>query len=163
MVEYEIKYSKITNVYIQIKEGKVIVRAPKRLSKKAIDELVSKKESWINKSLEKSMNKIDRKPLYSENEFENIIQDTFKELINITGLVPNNIKIKQMKYAWGSCSAKKNISINHELIKYSRQAIRYVVLHELCHLKHMNHSKEFWALVERYLPNYKEIKKEFKK
>ena len=49
-----------------------------------------------------------------------------------------------------------------ELIKYSEKAIRYVILHELCHIKHMNHSKEFWKLVEKYMPEYKEIQKEFK-
>ena len=44
---------------------------------------------------------------------------------------------------------------------YSKEVIRYVILHELCHIKHMNHSKKFWELVENYMPNYKEVKKEF--
>ena len=77
--------------------------------------------------------------------------------------MPNKITIKKIKYAWGSCSNKKNITINLELIKYSEQAIRYVILHEFCHIKYMNHSKDFWNLVEKYMPDYKQIKKNLNK
>ena len=99
------------------------------------------------------------KPLANIKE---IIEKNANELIQKTGLKPNKITIKQIKYAWGSCSSKKNITLNLELIKYSQQAIRYVILHELCHLKYMNHSRDFWNLVEKYMPNYKQVKKEFK-
>ena len=58
--------------------------------------------------------------------------------------------------------SNKNITINQKLISYSETAIRYVILHELCHLKYMNHSKEFWNLVQIYMPEFKEVKKEFK-
>ena len=88
------------------------------------------------------------------------LAETLKKLLSKNKL--NKITIKEIKYAWGSCSSKKNITINLELIKYSQKAIRYVILHELCHIKHMNHSKEFWKLVEKYMPEYKEIQKEFK-
>ena len=84
------------------------------------------------------------------------------KLIKETGLIPNKIRIKDIKYAWGSCSSNKNITINQKLISYSEDAIRYVILHELCHLKHMNHSKEFWDLVQKYMTEYKQVKKEFK-
>lgn len=162
MPEYEIKYSKIKNIYIQIKNGKVIVKAPKRISKKEIEKIIEQKSEWIQKIIEKENKKQEKKELYTKEEFKEIIEKNANELIQETGVRPNKITIKQIKYAWGSCSSKKNITLNLELIKYSQQAIRYVILHELCHLKYMNHSKDFWNLVEKYMPNYKQIKKEFK-
>lgn len=161
-IEYQIKYSKIKNVYIQIKDGQVIIKAPKRVSKKEIEKLIEQKSEWIQKSLEKENKKQSKQPLYTKEQFKQIVTSNAKELIKETGLIPNKITIKEIKYAWGSCSSKKNITINLELIKYSQKAIRYVILHELCHIKHMNHSKEFWELVEKYMPEYKEIQKEFK-
>lgn len=161
-IEYEIKYSKIKNIYIQIKNGKIIIKAPKRVSKKEIEKIVEQKSEWIQKTLEKEIKKQKKKELYTKEEFKKIIEKNANELIKETGLKPNKITIKQIKYAWGSCSSKKNITLNLELIKYSQQAIRYVILHELCHLKYMNHSKDFWNLVEKYMPDYKQIKKEFK-
>ncbi len=162
ILEYEIKYSKIKNIYIQIKNGKIIIKAPKRVSKKEIEKIVEQKSEWIQKTLEKESKKQKKKELYTKEEFKKIIEKNANELIKETGLKPNKITIKQIKYAWGSCSSKKNITLNLELIKYSQQAIRYVILHELCHLKYMNHSKDFWNLVEKYMPDYKQIKKEFK-
>ena len=157
ILQYEITYSKIKNVYIRIKDGKVLITAPKRISKKELEKVIEKKSDWIKKNLEKSNQKQERKPLYTEEQFKQTIEKNANELIKITGLIPNKIRIKDIKYAWGSCSSNKNITINHKLI-----AIRYVILHELCHLKYMNHSKEFWNLVQKYMPEYKQVKKEFK-
>lgn len=161
--DFEIIYSKIKNVYIQIKNGKVIIKAPNRISKKELEKIIEKKRDWINKNLEKEEKKIDRQDLYSEEEFKNIVEINAKELINLTGLKPNKMRIRDIKYAWGTCSTNKNITLNYKLIKYNEEVIRYVILHELCHIKYMNHSKNFWSLLEKYMPNYKNIKKELKK
>lgn len=160
MIQYEVKYSKIKNVYIQIKDGKVIIKAPKRITKKELEKIIEKKTEWINKNLEKS--KKEKNTLYTEEQFKQIVEKNANELIQLTGLIPNKIRIRKIKYAWGSCSQNKNITINYNLIKYSEKAIKYVILHELCHLKYMNHSKDFWNLVEKYMPEYKKFKKEFK-
>lgn len=161
-IQYEITYSKIKNVYIQIKEGKVLIKAPKRISKKELETIIEQKKDWIEKNLEKEKKKQEKKQLYTQEQFKQIIEKNANELIKETGLIPNKIRIKDIKYAWGSCSSNKNITINQKLIAYSEIAIRYVILHELCHLKYMNHSKEFWDLVQRYMPEYKQVKKEFK-
>ena len=161
-LEYKIKYSKIKNIYIQIKDGKVIIKVPRSVSKKEIEKILEQKSEWIQKAVEKETKKQEKKPLYTKEEFKEIVEKYANELIKQTGLVPNKITIKKIKYAWGSCSSKKNITINLELIKYSEQAIRYVILHEFCHIKYMNHSKDFWNLVEKYMPDYKQVKKEFK-
>lgn len=162
VINYEIIYSKIKNLYIQIKDGKVLVKAPKQYSKKQIEKIVMQKQEWINNTLQKMYKQEKRKELYTDDEFVKIVNKNAQELIHLTGLIPKLIRIRDIKYAWGTCSKNKNITINKQLVKYDEQAIRYVILHELCHLKYMNHSKDFWNLVSTYMPNYKEIRKTFK-
>ena len=70
--------------------------------------------------------------------------------------------IRGQKTRWGSCSARRNLSFNYKLMKYREEIIDYVIIHEMCHLKEMNHSKNFWALVENLCPNFKSLKKELK-
>ena len=162
ITQYEIIYSKIKNVYIQIKDGKVIIKAPKRISEKELEKIIEKKSDWIEKNLEKTSQKQEKPPLYTEEQFKKIVEKNASELINTIGLIPRKIRIRDIKYAWGSCSNNKNITINKKLISYSELAIRYVILHELCHLKYMNHSKDFWDLVQKYMPEYKKAKAELK-
>ena len=83
---------------------------------------------------------------------------TFKE----ASLKPD-LKIRKMKSKWGVCNITKNtITLNQELIKLEPACLIYVIYHELSHLRHHNHSKEFWSLVEVYVPNYREIRKHMK-
>lgn len=77
-------------------------------------------------------------------------------------VAPTTFAIKKMKTRWGSCSRKGNISLNLHLIKLSEQCIKEVILHELCHLVHFNHSKEFYALMTAEMPDWKKWKKELK-
>ncbi len=74
------------------------------------------------------------------------------------GETVNRITIKNQKKRWGSCSSARNLNFNWRLILYAPEAIDYVVVHEICHLKQMNHSKAFWKEVENILPDYKERK-----
>ena len=76
--------------------------------------------------------------------------------------MPNKVRIKDIKYAWGSCSSKRNITINLKLANKGEKVIEYVVLHEMCHLREMNHSKKFWDLVEENMSDYKIYKKKLK-
>jgi predicted metal-dependent hydrolase len=73
-------------------------------------------------------------------------------------LTPNKILIKNQKTIWGSCNTKKVIRLNWRLILMKESVIDYIIIHELCHIVHMNHSNAFWSLVEKYDPNYKENK-----
>jgi predicted metal-dependent hydrolase len=70
----------------------------------------------------------------------------------------NKINIRGHKSRWGSCSKNKNLSFNYKLMCFSKEVIDYVIIHELCHLKEMNHSKRFWNLIEYYMPDYKKYK-----
>ncbi len=74
-----------------------------------------------------------------------------------------NLKIRKMTSRWGVCNIKnKNVTLNLELSKYDLTALDYVIVHELSHFIHPNHSKEFWCLVAKYYPNYKEVRKSLK-
>lgn len=76
---------------------------------------------------------------------------------------PKKLYVQQMKYRWGSCSAKGNIILNPELIKAPRACIEYVIIHELCHLVHRNHSKAFFALQSREMPDWEKWKMKLEK
>ena len=81
---------------------------------------------------------------------------------NIMDLNYKEVKFRKMKSRWGSCSSDGIITLNTALVKIKRELINYVIVHELAHLVHMNHSKKFHLLVEKYLPNTKIYKKELK-
>jgi predicted metal-dependent hydrolase len=164
-IPYTIKKSKIKNLYIHIKEGQVIVKAPVRLQEKYIKEFINKKTKWIYENVKR----YEQKPKVEEKldikdieRLKEIIQKSIQKYSKTLEVIPNKIRIKNIKYAWGSCSSKKNITINLKLAKKDEKVIEYVVLHEMCHLKEMNHSNIFWELVEKNMPNYKIYKNKLK-
>lgn len=175
VITYEIIKKPIKNVYIHIKEDNVIVSAPKKMKEDKIYELIQSKASWILKTLEKQKQIKERNHGKSEEQriqekynkedkefFYKTIEDIMKEYIQKTKLSPNQYRIRNIKTAWGTCSTKKNITINYKLIDKSRKEVEYVVLHELCHLKYMNHSKAFWSFLEQHMPDYKQRRKKLK-
>ena len=214
MIEYEIERRKIKNVYICIKNGKIVVKAPIRISKSKIDELVTQKREWIERKIKNKEedrlvdiknkkyvyilgNKVNIKFSYIEKRSinvkldinsclvylpkETILNDEIYNIINkkidkelkefskyyimlamekyikLTSLQPKEIVIRKFKSIWGNCSSKKVIKINQNIIHYGMDQIEYVCLHELTHLKYMNHQKEFWNYIKKYMPNYKNI------
>ena len=74
----------------------------------------------------------------------------------------SEIKFRKMKSRWGSCNSKGVITLNTQLIKIDKELIDYIIVHELAHLTHMNHSKRFHNLVELYIPNHKELNRKLK-
>lgn len=214
LIEYEVIKSKIKNLYIHIKDGKVIVKAPARVKDKDIKRAVEEKKKWIYEKLE-NLSKQEYKQgskvlllgreyplkikfirqntaeIYIENgnmvaeipkkykkeyakRIEELLDDVYMKVAEkevdmamqivtrIVGIKPNKYRIRKLKTAWGTCTSNKNITINSSLMKYDRTVIQYVVLHEICHLKYMNHSKEFWNMVEKYMKDYREIRKKLK-
>lgn len=165
-MEYQIEYSKRRTVTLSVKDGRVIVRAPFFTPKHKIDYLVHSHKGWIEKALEKQWVKKQR--------FDSLPEDQIKELkkcakiiltqkteyyANIMGLKYGRITITSAKTRFGSCSSQGNISYSYLLMLYPDEAIDYVVVHELSHLVHMNHSAEFYKTIEAVLPDYKERKK----
>ncbi len=85
------------------------------------------------------------------------------ECSSMMNLYPQKITFRSMKSRWGSCSSLNNISLNTALAMLPKELIEYVIIHELSHIKHKNHSKDFWSLVQRYLPQHKQHKKDLRK
>lgn len=159
-ISYEIIRSKIKKLYIYVKEGKVTVKAPTKMKDKLIQEFVNKKAKWIYNSLKKEN---DKKEEHIEEEdiqkLKIIVKKYIEKYTKLLKETPNKVRIKDIKYAWGSCSSNRNITINQKLANKKEEVIEYVVLHEMCHLKYMNHSKDFWNLLENHMPEYKKYRK----
>jgi hypothetical protein len=73
----------------------------------------------------------------------------------LMGVTPNRIFLKEQRTLWGSCSARGNLNFNRRLLKAPAEILDYVVVHELAHLRHMNHSKKFWDFVGEWCPDWK--------
>jgi len=82
------------------------------------------------------------------------IKEHFQELSDLVGRYATKVTVKHMKTQWGSCSTRGNISVNARLVMAPVEVINYVLLHELCHLKHPNHSPDFWAALGEVMPEY---------
>ncbi len=87
---------------------------------------------------------------------EQFLKDRIKELGKQTGLTCNRVTVRSAKTRWGSCSQKGNINLNWKLILLPKPVIDYVIIHELSHLKEMNHSKKFWEQVAEFCPKWRE-------
>lgn len=108
---------------------------------------------------EKTLNK------WLKKEIVNIFQNRLEYWYNIfeENIPYPKLKIRTMKTRWGVCNKRDNsITLNSELIKYEINELDYVIVHELSHFIHFNHSKNFWSLVSKYYPNYKQSRKKLK-
>ena len=164
-IPYTMQKSRIKNMYIHIKEGKVVVKAPIRLKDKYIQEFINKKSKWIYENVKKYEQKHKKEEKIEPEDMErlkSVIQRSIEKYSKTLNVTPSKVRIKDIKYAWGSCSSKRNITINLKLATKDKKVIEYVVLHEMCHLKEMNHSKKFWDLVENNMSDYKVYKKMLK-
>ena len=91
---------------------------------------------------------------------ENILIPAVRNMSVSTNIRFNGVKIKFQKNSWGTCSIRKNINLNRNLMFLPRNLVEYVILHELCHIRFMNHSLEFWELLEQHVPDWKMAKRE---
>lgn len=90
------------------------------------------------------------------------LEPWLKKLSHDYQLTYKNLVFRGQKTVWGSCSDKKNINLNYKLLFLPARLVRYVLVHELCHTVHLDHSKKFWSLVERYEPDCTRLKKELR-
>ncbi len=171
-INFEKRYSpRAKNIRISINsEYKVILIIPKWpfqifkdvMEKKAI-KFLEQKSSWVIKNIEKSKQKLNPNTkiesrshyLKHKKDAEILCEEKCKFWSKKMWLKYNRICIKSMKTKWGSCSSKKNLNFNYKILFLKPEEQNYLVVHELSHLKHMNHSKNFWDLVCKTLENEK--------
>ena len=149
----------------------VTVRAPRSVSEKDIEEILKKKEAWISKHIEKIKETKERfeaeptekltreKVIALADEALKVIPERVEYFAKVIGVTYGKITVRNQKTRWGSCSSKGNLNFNCLLMLAPPEVLDYVVVHELCHRKQMNHSKAVWLEVEKVLPNYKEVRK----
>lgn len=150
---------------IELKPGEIIARAPARMKEKEIYKFIDLKKPWIDKHLAKlnERQKIldDLKP-YTQEEIKHF---TLQAKLDIPkrvefyaekiGVTYNKITIRCQQTRWGSCSSKGNLNFNCLLVLLPDEIIDSIVVHELCHIKQMNHSTRFYAEIDKVFPDYK--------
>lgn len=145
----------------------VTIRVPRRATQRDIQRILKEKEAWILKHIEDIRQRKAEYELYAperltDNEIHELADKALKYIpervayfAKQIGVDYGNITIRNQKTRWGSCSSKGNLNFNCLLMMTPPEIIDYVVVHELCHRKEMNHSKAFWSEVEKVLPEYK--------
>ncbi len=154
-------------ISIEIKpDGAILIRAPYFMKDAEIGKFVKEKESWIEAHLQKvkeRQQEVKETPKLTMEEVEQladfalkVIPEKVRSYAEIMNVSYGRITIRNQKTRWGSCSGKGNLNFNCLLMLAPERVIDYVVVHELCHLIEMNHSKAFWQQVEHVMPDYKD-------
>ena len=172
-IPYTIIKSKRKTCSISIKEdAEIVFRVPLRISNKQVMQLAEEKSRWIITHYLKIREKINNKPQSDLSEIQRAaLESRYKEAARsyipkrvayyhaMTGGTYKRISIRDQKTRWGSCSSKGTLSFNWRLMLAPPTVLDYVVVHELCHLNNMNHSKAFWQAVETVYPDYRNARK----
>lgn len=164
--------SKRKTVGISVKPGgEIIIRAPRLLPQAAVLSFVYQKTDWLLSAYDNQKDRMpqnadvpkDAATLALEKRYRNAAKEYIPKRVEyyhqFTGGSFNKITIRDQKTRWGSCSANGTLSFNYRLMLAPPKVLDYVVVHELCHLTHMNHSKAFWDMVASILPDYKDYRK----
>ena len=165
-MDYKIIYSNRKTYAISVKDAQVVVRAPYSSNPDYIRSLVNKNAGWIEKQIKRQLNRYDKELEIEgcdikrvKTEARQYFEAKVDEFAEIMNLKYGRITITSAKTRFGSCNSKGNICFSYRLMFYPEKAREYVVVHELAHIVHLNHSKQFYDLVARYMPDYKERKK----
>ena len=169
-MEVTVIRSKRKSIAVQLKpDGAIVVRAPKWMKDRDIESFLQEKRTWIEKHqkrLQERQEQLNQLAPYTEEELRALVKEA-REVISqkvryyapIVGVDYGRIAIRRQRLRWGSCSSKGNLNFNCLLVLLPEEVIDYVVVHELCHRKHMNHSQQFYREVERVYPEYKRCQK----
>ena len=171
-MKYTLIRSRRKTIAVQIENDlSIVVKVPRWLPKYEVDRFVNDKSDWIEKTIEKikvknEQKELNRQPALTEAEVRALadealvlIPERVRFFAPIVGVDYGRVTIRNQKTRWGSCSTKGNLNFNCLLMLTPPEIIDYVVVHELCHRKEMNHSKLFWNEVEKVLPDYKTARK----
>ena len=163
MSPYEIIRSRRRTVALEVtREGKVLVRAPLRMPQTEIDRFVAAHAAWLEKAQARVAARQAAHPPLTEEQRE-ALRQTAKALLPqrvahyaaVMGVTPASVRITSAKTRFGSCSGKNGLCFSLYLMQYPQEAIDYVVVHELAHIRHHDHSPAFYAEVAKVLPDYK--------
>lgn len=144
-------------------DGSVTVRVPLKCSEREVEGFIEQHKVWIEKAKSRQQKRAANRPKEPTKEEISALKQKAKETIplrvryfeELTGLKASSIKITSAKARFGSCNAKNGLCFSYRLMLYPDSAIDYVIVHELCHTVHHNHSRQFWNLVAKIMPDFK--------
>ena len=164
-ITYIIKKSRRRSISVGVMtDNRVLVKAPYGTSERTVQEFLLSKKDWITKHLEKQNREAGKAKalgFLSDEEIKQIKKQARKIIpqrvgywADKLGVTYGRIAIRLQSSRWGSCAQNGNLNFNCLLVLMPQEILDSVVVHELCHRKHMNHSKEFYAEIDRVFPNY---------
>ena len=143
-------------------DGELLVRSPRRTSEWDIEKFVESHHDWIVRAIERQKVRRENHPAPTAEQLEEYQKKATEWLpgrvayfAEIMGVEPTGIRITNAQKRFGSCSPKNSLCFSLLLMGYPDDAIDYVVVHELAHIIHHDHSPRFWATVATYMPDYK--------
>ncbi len=160
-MEYTIVRSRRKTIAIQITpDGRVLVRCPNRIAAKEVQAFVQSRAQWIERNLAR-ISAMPQLPKLTPEELRDLTFQAREMIPGRTALLARQmgvsfgrISIRHQHTRWGSCSSKGNLNFNCLLMLAPPEVLDYVIIHELCHRKEMNHSAKFWTEVETHMPDY---------
>lgn len=165
-MEYKIKKSRRKTLALKITaDCEIVVYAPFYVKDDEIEKFLLNHRKWIEKNYPEIVKKAEQRRLINENKEEFIkkakavLPEKVGYYSRLTGLSPSSLKITSAQKRFGSCSSKNAICFSYILMNYPEEAIDYVVLHEIAHIKYHNHSAAFYRFIGQYMPDYKEREK----
>jgi len=150
--------------------GRAVLTIPPRASQQLVEGFLYQHKNWLKQQIIKASKIDDGIPLPAGRKDYLRNKEKARRFI-LTCLEKHNqnyrlrfcrVSVKNLYASWGSCSSKKNLNFNYKLIHLPTHLAEYIVVHELCHLKEMNHSARFWDLVSKAVPNHKRFRKELR-
>jgi len=159
VIQYTVVKSKRrkTSEIIVDKNG-VVIRTPQRKPMSEIRKIMENKKRWIFKERLLFRDRIHRK-IKTKEYSRRFLMKRVNFYASKLGIYPQKVVIKKLKSRWGSATKCNTINLNVSLLKAPKDAIDYVILHELCHLKIKDHSHHFWQLLHKFMPNYQDKKR----
>ena len=165
MIEYTLIRSSRRTLGLEItRDCRVVVRAPLRCAQREIDRFVDSRRHWIADKLALQQRRADARAAMEptpeqEREYRRraaeILPQRVAHYAPLMGVTPTGVKITSARTRFGSCSGKNSLCFSWRLMLYPAEAVDYVVVHELAHIRHHNHSRDFWAFVESAMPDYR--------
>ena len=150
------------------RDGRVIITIPRGIGQTLVDRFVRSQTTWIESIQSRFRKQADhvylprgsREYLRYKEKARVLVHECLVKYNRIYGFIYGRVSIKNLRCNWGSCSEKKNLNFNYKIVLLPRPLAEYVVVHELCHLGAFNHSRLFWALVARTIPDHETLRKE---
>lgn len=160
-MEYTLIRSLRRTVSLQVKRGgEVVVRAPHLYPKYLIDKFVESKSNWLIKRLNEQAKKgVEPTKFCTEEELKVLVKKLVTRYSSVMSLAPRSLRFTHVRTYWGSCGPTGVISFNLKLVETSPEAVEYVVVHELAHLRYRGHGVRFWDLVKKYYPQTNDIRR----